>query len=167
MQRLISLCPLASLRGNPIQDKQAWNHVGEDAIQGITDGVGVMIDGEKYLDAKGRNEYNQHGALPGNGIIQPAPLAKPGFFHAILLFIFRVVKDVLPLPYPGLMSLVKHSSAGRKRSRCFLVPTGSKIILADSFLLGRDKARSKLLEDLHHKRWNVGDMAHGEDLQGF
>jgi hypothetical protein len=58
MQRLIPLSPLASLRGNPIQDKQAWNHVGEDAIQGITDGVGVMIDGEKHLDAKGRNEYN-------------------------------------------------------------------------------------------------------------
>jgi len=48
--------------------------------------MGMVIDGEKYLDAKGCNEYNQHDALPGNGIVQPAPLVKPGFFHALFLF---------------------------------------------------------------------------------
>ena len=48
--------PLTGLGGDPIQHKQAWNHVGEDAIQGITDRVGVTVDGEKDLDAKGQHE---------------------------------------------------------------------------------------------------------------
>src|SRR5256885_1163140 len=73
--------PLTGLGGDPIQHEQAWNHVGEDAIQGITDRVGVAINGEKHLDAKCRNKHNQYDALPRNGIIHPAPLAKPGFFH--------------------------------------------------------------------------------------
>src|SRR6266702_4409996 len=73
--------PLTGLGGDPIQHEQAWNHVGENAIQGITDRVRVTIDREKHLDTKDNNKHHQYDALPGNGIIQPAPLAKPGFFH--------------------------------------------------------------------------------------
>src|SRR5947209_3044644 len=73
--------PLTSLGSNPIQHKQARNNVGEDTIEGITDRVGVTIDSEKDLDTKGHNKHNQHNALPGYGIIHPAPLAKPGSFH--------------------------------------------------------------------------------------
>jgi len=102
--------PLTGLGGNPIQHEQAWNHVGEDAIQGITDRVRVTIDREKHLDAKGRNKHNQYDALPGNGIIQPAPLAKPGFFHdssSLLSEAKYFPSTIICL----LMSLVKHSSA--------------------------------------------------------
>ena len=90
--------PLTGLGGDPIQHEQAWNHVGKDAIQGITDRMGVTVDGEKALDTKGHNKHNQHNALPRNGIIQPAPLAKPGFFM-IAPPHFSEVNTLLPLSY--------------------------------------------------------------------
>src|SRR6266496_4638156 len=102
--------PLTGLGGDPIQHEQAWNHVGENAIQGITDRVGVTINGEKHLDAKGHNKHNQYDALPRNGIIHPTPLAKPGFFHDCPSLFLRS-KYFPSTMICLLMSLVKHSSA--------------------------------------------------------
>ena len=114
------LRPLTSLGGNPIQYQQAWNNVGKDAIQGITDGVRVGIDGEKHLDAKGHDEYHQHDALPCTRIIDPAPLSKPRFFHAVCSSCLQTTccssASIL-----FFMSLVKHSSArGADPSLCAL-----------------------------------------------
>jgi len=90
--------PLTGLGGDPIQHKQAWNHVEKDAIQGITDRMGVTVDGEKDLDTKGHNKHNQHNALPRNGIIHPAPLAKPWSFHDSPSLLSEV-NTFLPLSY--------------------------------------------------------------------
>src|SRR5437773_2526764 len=102
--------PLTGLGGDPIQHEQAWNHVGEDAIQGITDRVRVTIDREKHLDTKGNNKHNQHNALPRYLIIPPTPLAKPKFFHDSSSLLSEA--KYFPSTSIGLlMSLVKHSSA--------------------------------------------------------
>src|SRR6266581_7417843 len=104
LKRYALVRPLTGLGGDPIQHEQAWNHVGENAIQGITDRVRVTIDGEKDLDAKGCNKHNQHDALPGNGIIHPPPLAKPGFFHDSPLFSLKQILSFhyhMPVDEPG------------------------------------------------------------------
>src|SRR6266550_7855073 len=98
LKRYVLVRPLTGLGGDPIQHKQAWNHVGENAIQGITDRVGVTIDSEKHLDAKGHNKHNQHNALPRNGIIHPTPLAKPWSFHDSPSLLSEV-NTFLPLSY--------------------------------------------------------------------
>src|SRR2546423_15612366 len=110
LKRYVLVRPLTGLGGDPIQHKQAWNHVGENAIQGITDRVGVTIDSEKHLDAKGHNKHNQHNALPRNGIIHPARLQKPWSFHVSPSSFLRS-KHFPTTMICLLMSLVKHSSA--------------------------------------------------------
>jgi hypothetical protein len=114
-----------------------------------------MIDGEKHLDAKGRNEYNQHDALPGNRIIQPAVnvenrwlsrslrdnsnLSKePGKMNRLrsvpsLLYAYSIITRITPSAGEPVCGRNWHNSSGRPQAKVRVFrPLAHSDICADS-----------------------------------
>ena len=63
---------------DPLPQKKSWNPVGEDAIEGVGNGVGSSVDKEKDMDAEGDGEESDDPSGNGDWTIDRAEGLEPG-----------------------------------------------------------------------------------------